>query len=149
VGVAGLNTLHYLDAVLIRLATLLILPAVLAAGTLFWHPGAPSFAEKPVPKQTYQQVIDSGQAIFWIDARSQAAYDQGHIENAVLLNEDHWNRLFPGFLKRWNPDQMIVVYCSDSGCTRSQEVAARLRKELGGNLKISVLKGGYEGWLLR
>jgi rhodanese-related sulfurtransferase len=81
----------------------------------------------------------------WIDARTRAKYERKHIPDALLLNEDEWDKLVGPFLDAWDPDKMLVVYCDGGACDASKAVADRIRNELKlGN--VYVLKGGWEEW---
>jgi len=40
---------------------------------------------------------------------------------------------------------MVVVYCSSLSCQASQEVAEKLREEVGLQ-SVFVLQGGWEAW---
>ena len=87
-----------------------------------------------------------GDTVIWIDARPDDEYQQDHIPNAILLNEDRWNELLPQFLGQWSPDKKVVVYCSTKSCNLAGDVARRLREEA--QLKqVYVLEGGWEEWL--
>ena len=87
-----------------------------------------------------------GSSVMWVDARPDNEYQEGHIPNAILLNEDRWNELLPTLLAQWSLEKKIVVYCSSQSCNASREVARRLRDEAG--LKdVFVLRGGWEEWL--
>ncbi len=83
--------------------------------------------------------------ILFVDAREQAAFEKEHIRDAVLLNETEWESQFDGFMAVWEPGQIIIVYCSSQACEASQQVAKRLRRELGVS-EIYILKGGWEAW---
>ncbi len=85
------------------------------------------------------------QTVQWVDARSAADFGLAHIHGALRLTEDDWNELLPGLLREWEPDSTVVVYCSSRKCHASEEVAKRLREEVG--LKpVFVLRGGWEAW---
>jgi rhodanese-related sulfurtransferase len=85
-----------------------------------------------------------GEQVLYVDARH-LGFDQGHIPNAVPLNEEHWKEMLPRFLDAWDPDRKVVVYCDGGACEASKEVADRLRQEL--QLKeVYVLKGGWPAW---
>ena len=87
-----------------------------------------------------------GDTVIWVDARPEDEYQQDHIPNAILLNEDRWNELLPPFLGQWSPDKKVVVYCSEKNCNLAGDVARRLREEAG-LTQIYVLEGGWEEWL--
>lgn len=87
-----------------------------------------------------------GDTVIWVDARPDNEYEQDHIPNAVLLNEDRWNELLPQFLGQWSPDKKVVVYCSTKSCNLAGDVARRLRQEAQ-LTQIYVLEGGWEEWL--
>ena len=79
----------------------------------------------------------------WIDARSKEDYNAGHINGAVLLNEQGWDGMVPKVFETWKPDRPIIVYCG-AGCEESIKVALRLR-DLGLE-PVYYLRGGYETW---
>jgi rhodanese-related sulfurtransferase len=83
--------------------------------------------------------------VLWVDARPRKLFEQGHIDGAILLNEDEWSTLVAPFLNEWDPDKPIVVYCDGGGCQASKAVAHRLRTELQLE-NIHVLKGGWKEW---
>jgi len=105
----------------------------------------------PVPASemvTIANAIGWGGDAIWIDARPEAEFAKGHVQGAILLNEDRWNELLPQMLATWSPEKRIVVYCSSESCGSSREVARRLRKEA--QLKdVFILEGGWEAWLAK
>lgn len=79
--------------------------------------------------------------VAWVDARTRAEFESGHLPAASLLNEDSWDSLLPEFLAQWQPGQPVVVYCSAS-CESSRRIALRLR--LAGLKDVHVLEGGWD-----
>jgi rhodanese-related sulfurtransferase len=123
---------------------LAFLPAI---GQAIYYRNAASWQQPPVDSApvTMAQATDWGDAVLWIDARSEEQFASGHVPGALRLNEDEWNTLLPQVLAAWSPERKLVVYCSRQSCNLSHEVAERLRKEAG--LKnIFVLQGGWEEW---
>jgi rhodanese-related sulfurtransferase len=95
-----------------------------------------------------------GASVIWADARPDNEYEQGHVPEAVLLNEDRWDNLLPQFLEKWSPDKKVVVYCSTKSCNLAGDVARRLREEAQlkdneGKNCVFVLEGGWEEWQRR
>lgn len=123
--------------VLVLLATV---PAIAAA---FFHPKRPAWLSDEVRLAVAQSWNET---VLWIDARSRADFEAGHIPGALPLNEDEWNELVPAVLDAWSPDCSVVVYCKSLSCHTSREVARRLREEVG-LPRIYVLEGGWESWL--
>jgi rhodanese-related sulfurtransferase len=121
---------------------LLLLTAVCATGTAFFHPKKPSWNSGEL---TLAVARGLGEKTLWIDARRQVDYDAAHIPGALLLNEDAWDSLIPAVLDAWQEGRAIVVYCSSSGCHTSREVARRLREEVQ-LPDVFVLQGGWEAW---
>jgi rhodanese-related sulfurtransferase len=99
----------------------------------------------PVPQIEAAAARALGDGVLWVDARPRKEFDAGHIEGAVLLNEDEWNSLIPHFLNEWDPDKPIVVYCGGGGCQASKAVANRLITELQME-NVRILKGGLKAW---
>ncbi len=81
--------------------------------------------------------------VIWVDARSQRAHQAGHYSDAVLLNEDQWDELLPQLLAKWQPENIVIVYCGSTNCKSSKSVADRLKNQVGFE-KVYVLKGGWE-----
>lgn len=125
------------------LALAALVPAVLAA---VLHPKAPAWNREAagVPEVTAAWVRARAEHVLWVDARREASFQRDGIAGAVLLNEDRWDDLMPGFIAVWDPVAVVVVYC-DRQCHSSQEVARRLRREMGVE-NIVVLRGGREAW---
>jgi rhodanese-related sulfurtransferase len=83
------------------------------------------------------------QDALWIDARSTAEFEKGHIPGALSLNEKNWEDALPQLFETWQPPRLIVVYCS-AGCPASAKIAAKLT-ELGID-PVQVMEGGFEEW---
>ncbi len=84
--------------------------------------------------------------IIWIDARSEAEFLKGKIENAILLNEEQWDEGFFNLMNAWLEEtKPIVVYCGSKSCGTSKKIAQRLWKDLP-DAEIYSLKGGWEAW---
>lgn len=128
---------------LLLLAGLALIPALVSGAIqLQWKKNEP-LAPGEIRAATARMW---GDQVLWVDARPRARYDSGHIEGAVLLNEDEWDTLVPGFLDVWEPEKAVVVYCDGGGCEASHEVASRLRRDFSIET-VYVLKGGYPAWL--
>lgn len=113
---------------------------------MVFHPRRPVwFQETLAPgEEVLPTVLAWGEKVLWVDARSAEDYGTEHVPGAILLNLEDWDRLFPKFLDRWEPEKKVVVYCSAATCELSREVAERLRKN--GVSSVFVLKGGWEAW---
>lgn len=92
-----------------------------------------------------KQFYDMGTSLF-IDARKGDAYDKGNIKGSIqhtfLMEtifqiEDLQNQLYLLI--------PIIIYCEDSNCTESQQLANDLDAMRFKNLYI--LSGGYRGWV--
>ncbi len=86
----------------------------------------------------------------WLDARSEANYTDGHIPNALLLNEDNFDDALIDVVSAWlDSPRPIIVYCSSAQCQTSARIADRLRitmHESGMDAEIYSLKGGWDAW---
>lgn len=113
---------------------------------MVFHPRRPVwFQETLAPgEEVLPTVLAWGEKVLWVDARSAEDYGTEHVPGAILLNLEDWDRLFPKFLDRWEPEKKVVVYCSAATCELSRAVAERLRKN--GVSSVFVLKGGWEAW---
>ncbi len=126
---------------LMEAVALVLVAASCSTLAYFVHPKAPSFE-----MDAHSIALDAARqeiGVLWVDARTQADFERGHLEGAILLNEERWEDLLAGFFEVWSPDAKTIVYCSSQSCLRSHEVAARLRDELGVD-SIFALEGGWE-----
>lgn len=84
--------------------------------------------------------------VLWIDARSEAEYRVRHVPGALRLTNADWDRQVTAVLDAWRPGTRIVVYCGGGNCAVSEDIARRLRGELG-LPDVYFLHGGLESWL--
>jgi rhodanese-related sulfurtransferase len=141
-------------------AQLAAVAGLLAAVSLLWHPftvpspaSAASSSPATAPADAAAHAVSVAAVrqdprfrnALWVDARPAAAFATGHIPSALRLTEAEWEQLLPALLDRWTPDGVIVVYCDSSSCQTSNQIAARLRRELG-TASVFALSGGWEAW---
>ncbi|HVU16458.1 MAG TPA: rhodanese-like domain-containing protein [Candidatus Didemnitutus sp.] len=128
----------------IVLLSLAVIPALLTA---WLHPHRPAFTWRaPAVEEVSLETIASWPpGTLWIDARDAESFARRHVPGAVLLNEDRWEALLPEFAGAWHGGQRVVVYCDSRECQASQDVALRLRRELGA-IDVFVLAGGWQAW---
>lgn len=128
---------------------LLVLALLPALGEGFYFRDKISW-QSPIPPSelvTVEQAKAWGDGALWVDARPDEDFAKDHVPDAISLNVDHWDDLFPAFRERWSPEKKIVVYCSAESCNLAKEVAKRLREEAALPNDIRVLQGGWEEWL--
>ena len=83
--------------------------------------------------------------VLWVDAREPSAFAAGHIPGAIALGETAWEEGLAGFVERWEPDVLVLVYCDGAECEASRRVARRLQSELGVD-NVAVLHDGWGAW---
>ncbi|MEM8867676.1 MAG: rhodanese-like domain-containing protein [Verrucomicrobiota bacterium] len=82
----------------------------------------------------------------WVDARSEEAFAEAHIADALHMNEATWETGLFDLMDRWlETPRPIIVYCSDAGCSTSKKIAAQLREALP-DAEIYTLNGGWASW---
>ncbi len=124
------------------LLALALLPALVSGALqLRWNA-----VEELAPGEVRAATVrEWGDKVQWVDARPRDKFEAGHLDGALLLNEDEWSKLVPAFLDAWDPDRPVVVYCDGGSCEASHAVARRLRAELKIG-DVHVLKGGLTTW---
>lgn len=85
--------------------------------------------------------------VLWVDARPRKDWERDGVEGAILLNDqEEWLDLEPEFVFQMTmePKPRVVVYCNQSGCGSSKDVANRLRERHAEALgfEVFVLHGG-------
>lgn len=96
---------------------------------------------KNISVDELKQKIDSGRKFILLDVRTEKEYNEGHIQNSILipydeLNERH-NELNP------NKSDEIVAYCKTKNRSRK---AAKILISLGYENVVFVL-GGITAWI--
>ena len=76
-----------------------------------------------------------------VDARSPEAYAAGHIAGAI--NIPH-RKIVSGYMTKWAPSTVFVVYCAGPHCNGAHRAAVRL-SGLGRPVKLMI--GGVTGWI--
>jgi rhodanese-related sulfurtransferase len=84
-------------------------------------------------------------SIIFVDARSTADYEAGHIPRAISMPISEFDSKFPEFQMKVAPDQKIVAYCTGMQCHDSHDLAERLKEN--GYTNIRVYSRGFEGWV--
>ena len=140
---------------MIRIVLQLIAIGVISgAGALAvraWHPKSPPlyfYADQVKEGEaTLEQALEwqAADEILWIDARPREKYEAGHIDGAVLLNEqDDFNMLLMESIDvlQNNAHKRLVIYCATDICAASKRVAELLRDR--GFPDVYALHGGEE-----
>ena len=84
------------------------------------------------------------QAALFVDARPSLFYQVGHIQGAVNLpREDYEKKPDASILSQYR-DRKLVLYCSGKDCPDSALLAAYLAKE--GFQSIEIFEGGWPEW---
>lgn len=122
-----------------------LVPALLAA---VLHPRRPAWsrAQAEAPEVSWAEVAGWSGPVLFVDARAPDAFARRHIPGAQSLPESQWETQLPEVIRTWQPGCRVVVYCDNQACDASQEVAGRLRRELGIS-QVYVLQGGWSAWL--
>ena len=98
------------------------------------NPSATNSGSKETQKNSYKQIsgadayalMQSESNYIIIDARTQEEFDQGHIENAILIPEYEIDQKAPNLLP--DKEQLILVYCRSG---RRSKIAAEALVNLG------------------
>lgn len=132
-------------------AVILVLAAVAGAASAVFHPLRPPWYEVAsademrwgISLDEARGIIAAGEVV-WIDARSRANYEAGHLPGAILLNPEEWGELLFNNQDSFQSllDRPVIVYCDGDACSRSAEVAQRLR-ELMGLDPVYILQGEW------
>jgi rhodanese-related sulfurtransferase len=130
---------------------ILLLAALAGAASAVFHPRRPPWYEVRdaaemrwgISLTEAKEIIRRGEVV-WVDARTGANYEAGHLPGAILLNPEEWGDLLFQSQEALQAafDRPVIVYCDGDACTRSAEVGQRLR-ELMGLDPVYVLQGEW------
>ena len=90
------------------------------------------------------RLFHSGQAIF-LDARSSAHYEEGHIASALCLPWQEFDIFFDQVFPNLLPGVTIITYCDGETCDLSKHLAEELYNM--GYENVRVLVNGWSVWL--
>jgi rhodanese-related sulfurtransferase len=90
------------------------------------------------------EALYCSQAAVFLDARSRELYDDGHIQGALSLPWDEYERYYPQLMKGLPSDNPIIVYCDGVSCGLSKELALALLDK--GHTNVRVLVNGWTLW---
>lgn len=130
---------------------LLLLTALAATATHFWHPAAPVWYLADVIAGEGEVTLNDIETqwkgdVLWIDARTRERYDQEHIPGALLLNEYERDQLLLEHLEKLQVSgKPIVIYCDAMKCEASHQMRDYLMKNVG-LPEVWVLTGGWPAW---
>ena len=88
-------------------------------------------------------LFKSGKAVF-IDARSRAEYDAGHIKGAKSLPYKEADWKFVEAMAGVSENSSVITYCDGETCELSMELAVFLRN--AGYKNVKVLSNGWSAW---
>ena len=94
--------------------------------------------EAEINKQQLEKMIKQGALL--LDIRSPQEFNEGHLENAILLPEYELKEKAESVLQ--DKQKCIIVYCSSGG--RSKKAQKKLRKM--GYTNVYNLNGGLENY---
>ena len=95
--------------------------------------------------EAFQNIIQSKSRIFLIDGRSESAFHEGHIPEAVSIPYIQRDYLSEQLLSNVARETPIIVYCSGKNCNTSVELAKFLFQKFG-FINVRVFEGGWEEW---
>ena len=132
-------------------AILIALTLAAAAATHWWHPRAPLWYEMQEPpvegEVTVADVAARWQGkVNWVDARSEESFAAGHIDHAILINDQHRDEhLMANIEVIQDMTTPMVIYCDGMACKASHTLRRYLIEHTG-NPNVWVLKGGWPAW---
>lgn len=96
-----------------------------------------------IPLEDARALFVENAAIF-LDARTPAEYDQGHIQGAVNLPWNKVDNYFETVIMTLDPETVVITYCDGKACSLSHDLAGLL-KDLGFT-RVKVLVNGWTLW---
>lgn len=91
-----------------------------------------------------KELFDNGVVIF-VDARPEYRYIEKHIKGAVSLSASRFIVQYEQVKDQITKDTPLVVYCNNSGCKLSEQVAKYLKEK--GYTQLMVFTGGWDEWV--
>jgi rhodanese-related sulfurtransferase len=105
---------------------------------------AASVAEIPLVRLSEAQALWRHPSTLFVDVRSAADYDFGHIAGAINLPWDEFEQHLPELKPRLERAKALVVYCKSVDCGKSLWSALGLRN--AGLLQAKIYPDGWNEW---
>jgi rhodanese-related sulfurtransferase len=148
---------HIGNTVRQTISILLIAVALGAAVNLIRPDGIPfvdswSMTDKLVTEDGYTLAIPledaatlfAENAAVFLDARTPAEYDQGHIQGALNLPWHDVDNYFETVIMTLDPEATVITYCDGETCPLSHDLALFLKDQ--GFTRVKVLVNGWTLW---
>jgi rhodanese-related sulfurtransferase len=101
-------------------------------------------ADVPLLHADEAEAIWHQPATLFVDVRSPADYEVGHVAGAVNLPEEEFESRLPSLLPRLEQAGAVVVYCKSVDCGKSLWAALRLWQH--GLAQTKIYPGGWNEW---
>jgi len=94
--------------------------------------------------------LDEAEALYcslaavFLDARSRELYDEGHIQGALSLPWDEYEKHYSSIMEGFPLATPVIVYCDGVSCGLSKELALALLDK--GYANVRVLVNGWTLW---
>jgi rhodanese-related sulfurtransferase len=82
----------------------------------------------------------------FVDVRSSIDYEFGHIQGAISIPDEEFEKRFPDQRQRLERAKTIIVYCQNRDCGKSLWSAIRLRN--AGLTQAVIYPEGWNDWVL-
>jgi rhodanese-related sulfurtransferase len=82
----------------------------------------------------------------FVDVRSSIDYEFGHIQGAISIPDEEFEKRFPDQKSRLERAKTIIVYCQNRDCGKSLWSAIRLRN--AGLSQAVIYPEGWNDWVL-
>jgi rhodanese-related sulfurtransferase/uncharacterized membrane protein YphA (DoxX/SURF4 family) len=104
-------------------------------------------ADGVVDKEELEKIIEQSKdgEVLLIDARSDLHFADGHIQGAMNISDEHFERDLKTARARIEIAKHLVVYCANTDCGAAEAVVRRLR-EAGIKTETDIYPGGGQEW---
>lgn len=93
--------------------------------------------------ETAKAIYDAQRTIF-VDARTRADFENGHIKGAVSLPVGEFDQVIETFMAQTDASTPLLIYCSGRSCSDSHELAGLLSEM--GYADVRVFVDGFPAW---
>jgi rhodanese-related sulfurtransferase len=105
---------------------------------------AESVADIPLVRLSEAQALWRDPSTLFVDVRSAADYDFGHIAGAISLPWEDFEQRLPELKPRLERAKALVVYCKSVDCGKSLWSALAFRN--AGLLQVKIYPDGWNEW---
>ena len=132
----------YVRSLFLRILAIIGIAVALGFVNMLGNKNSPKYGKGMVHEEeiTFDK-LPYMENILWVDARPAKDYDENHVRDAVLINEDNYYVNLSAIVSPGAQGKTVIVYCASEECTSGINIVRLIRKDTGLKEVFSLVGG--------